>query len=97
MKQKDSDSEVTMPCHFGARQRLQNLANVHNPSKAHSDRLPSCLELCSWSLTMVMYAPCACAQGLLRTTVPWLDTMGSNQTNKCLYKALRVRTSKQDF
>ena len=58
MKQKDVDSEVTMPCHFGVRQRLQNLANVHNPSKAHSDRLPSCLKFCPWSLTMVMYAPC---------------------------------------
>ena len=28
MKRKDSDSEVTMPCHFGPRRRLQHLDNV---------------------------------------------------------------------
>ena len=27
VKQKDSDSKVTIPCHFGARQRLQHLAS----------------------------------------------------------------------
>ena len=47
VNRKDSDSEVTMPCHFGARQKLQHLASVYKLLIKHS--LPPFVHLASSS------------------------------------------------
>ena len=59
VKWKDSNSEVTTPCHFGARWRLQHLLMFLNSSRAHFATLHPCLEVCP-HLTMPTYVPCTC-------------------------------------
>ena len=72
MKWKDSNSEVTKPCHLGARRRLQHLAFVHKILKSMLSSMSQHASVFShWS--RLYYAPYAHDQGLFCTACAHLS------------------------
>ena len=72
MKRKDNNSEVTKPCHLGARWRLQHLAFVHKLLKSMLSSMSQHASVFSHR-PRLYYAPYTHDQGLLCTACVHLE------------------------